>query len=76
MSKAEFEQEYLASFNTFDGQIWDFNYEECVANLEELDTSKMDIFAGLDVGYRDPTAFCVIGFDWDSEKYYILDEYM
>ena len=76
MSKAEFEQEYLASFNTFEGQVWDFNYEECVANLEELDTSKMDVFAGLDVGYRDPTAFCVIGYDWDSETYYILDEYM
>jgi hypothetical protein len=76
MSKAEFEQEYLASFNTFQGQVWDFNYEECVANLEELDTSKMDVFAGLDVGYRDPTAFCVIGYDWDSQTYYILDEYM
>jgi PBSX family phage terminase large subunit len=76
MSKAEFNQEYLADFNTFLGQVWDFNYEECVANLEELDTSKMDIFAGLDVGYRDPTAFCVIGFDWDAEIYYILDEYM
>lgn len=76
MSKAEFEQEYLASFNTFQGQVWDFNYEECVANLEELDTSKMDIFAGLDVGYRDPTAFCVIGYDWDEKKYYILEEYM
>jgi hypothetical protein len=76
MSKAEFEQEYLASFNTFQGQVWNFNYEECVANLEELNVSKMDIFAGLDVGYRDPTAFCVIGYDWDSETYYILDEYM
>jgi len=76
MSKAEFEQEYLASFNTFQGQVWDFNYEECVANLEELDTSKMDVFAGLDVGYRDPTAFCVIGYDWDAETYYILDDYM
>jgi len=76
MSKAEFNQEYLADFNTFEGQVWNFNYEECVANLEELDVSRMDIFAGLDVGYRDPTAFCVIGYDWDAEKYYILDEYM
>ena len=22
----------------------------------------------LDVGYRDPTAFCVVGYDWDEEK--------
>jgi hypothetical protein len=76
MSKAEFNQEYLADFNTFEGQVWDFNYAECVADLSELDTSRMDIFAGMDVGYKDPTAFCVVGYDWDAEKYYILDEYM
>ncbi len=76
MSKAEFNQEYLADFNTFEGQVWNFNYETCVANLEEMDTSNMEVFAGLDVGYRDPTAFCVIGYDWDEKKYYVLEEYM
>ena len=76
MSEAEFRQEYEADFNTYEGQIWNFNHEECIENLEELDTSKMDIFSGLDVGYRDPTAFCVIGYEWDSEKYYLLDEYL
>ena len=76
MSEAEFKQEYEADFNTYEGQIWNFNHEECIENLEELDTSKMDIFAGLDVGYRDPTAFCVLGYDWDSDKYYLLDEYL
>ena len=76
MSEAEFRQEYEADFNTYEGQIWAFDAIECVANLEDLDTSKMDVFAGLDVGYRDPTAFCVIGYDWDEEKYYILDEYL
>lgn len=75
MSEAEFRQEYEADFNTYEGQIWNFNYEECTANLEELDVSKMDVFAGLDVGYRDPTAFCVIAYDWDEEKYYLVDEY-
>lgn len=76
MSEAEFKQEYEADFNTYEGQIWNFNHEICVENLEELDTSKMDIFAGLDVGYRDPTAFCVLGYDWDTGKYYLLDEYL
>ena len=76
MSEAEFKQEYEADFNTYEGQIWNFNHEQCIENLEELDTSKMDIFAGLDVGYRDPTAFCVLGYDWDTEKYYLLDEYL
>ena len=35
----------------------------------------MDVFAGLDVGYKDPTAMCVIAYDWDSEQYYLVDEY-
>jgi len=76
MSDAEFRQEYEADFNTYEGQIWNFDHEQCVSNNEELDTSKMDVFAGLDVGYRDPTAFCVIAYDWDEEKYYVLDEYL
>ena len=76
MSEAEFKQEYEADFNTYEGQIWNFNHETCIENLEEFDVSKMDIFAGLDVGYRDPTAFCVLAYDWDEEKYYLLDEYL
>ena len=75
MSDAEFRQEYEADFNTYEGQIWNFNHEECIGNFEELDTRRMDIFAGIDVGYRDPTAMCVIGYDWDEEKYYLVDEY-
>ena len=76
MSEPEFKQEYEADFNTYEGQIWNFDAEECIFNGSELDTSKMDVFAGLDVGYRDPTAFCVIGYDWEEEKYYLLDEYL
>lgn len=75
MSEAEFKQEYEADFNQFEGQVWNFNHEKCVGNFEEFDTRTMDIFAGLDVGYRDPTAFCVIAYDWDEEVYYVLDEY-
>ena len=76
MSEAEFRQEYEADFNTFEGQVWNFNFEECVGSFEEIDLSEMDVFAGLDVGYRDPTAFCVIGYSWDEGKYYLLDEYL
>jgi len=76
MSDAEFRQEYEADFNTYEGQIWNFNHEQCIENNEFLDTSRMDVFAGLDVGYRDPTAFCVIAYDWDHQKYYVLDEYL
>jgi hypothetical protein len=76
MSEAEFRQEYEADFNTYEGQIWAFDHEQCISNNEGLDTTGMDVFAGLDVGYRDPTAFCVIAYDWDEGKYYVLDEYL
>jgi phage terminase large subunit len=76
MSQAEFAQEYLADFNTYEGQVWNFNFEECVADLSQLDTSKMDVFAGLDVGYKDPTALCVIAYDWEEQKFYLVDEYL
>lgn len=75
MSEAEFKQEYEADFNTYEGQIWKFNFETQVKDFSQLDTSKMDVFAGLDVGYKDPTAMCVIAYDWDSEQYYLVDEY-
>ena len=76
MSDAEFRQEYEADFNTYEGQIWKFNAETSTADLRSMDTSKMDMIAGMDVGYRDPTAFCVLGYDWDTEKFYVFDEYL
>ena len=78
-SKAEFAQEYQADFNMYEGQIWNFNHEECVENLSELDIRDrgyIDVFAGLDVGFRDPMAFCVLAYDWKQKKYYVLDEYL
>ena len=76
MSESEFAQEYMADFNVYEGQIWSFNHESQIADLNDFDTSKMDVFAGLDVGYKDPTAFCVIAYDWEEKKYYVLDEYL
>ena len=75
MSEAEFRQEYEADFNTYEGQIWKFDFENQVKDLSQLDTSNMDVFAGLDVGFKDPTAMCVIAYDWDEDKYYLVDEY-
>jgi hypothetical protein len=76
MSEAEFRQEYEADFNTYEGQIWTFDFETNVKDLSNFDTSNMDVFAGLDVGYKDPTALCVIAYDWDTENFYLVDEYM
>ena len=76
MSEAEFRQEYEADFNTYEGQIWKFDFEKCVQDLSQFETSRMDVFAGMDVGYKDPTAFCVIAYDWDTETFYLVDEYL
>ena len=40
MSEAEFNQEYMADFNVFEGQVWAFNHEECVADLSEIETGR------------------------------------
>jgi len=75
MSEAEFKQEYEADFNTYEGQIWNFNFETQVKDYSRFKPKGMDVFAGLDVGYRDPTAFCVLAYDWDNEVFHVLDEY-
>jgi PBSX family phage terminase large subunit len=76
MSEAEFKQEYEADFTTFEGLIYQFNYEECVRDLSLMDTSSFDIIGGLDVGYKDPTAFVVLAYNHYDDKYYLLSEYL
>ena len=73
MSKAEFEQEYMASFNSFEGQIYRFDAGECVQEFEHSDNC--EYFGGLDPGYKDPTAFCVIVYDPKLDKFHVIDEY-
>lgn len=72
MSKAEFEQEYLASFNTYEGQIYTVSTENIVESLPE---GNYEYFGGLDPGYKDPTAFVVIAYNTETAEYYIVDEY-
>lgn len=75
MSKAEFEQEYMANFNTYEGQI--FSVVDSINVIDEFAPSeRMEFFAGLDPGYRDPLAFIVIAYDPFEEVYYIVDEYL
>ena len=74
MSKAEFDQEYLASFNVFDGQIFSgFDQEACVHEFTHSDG--VEYIAGLDPGYRDPTAFIVLAYDPKIDKFHVIDEY-
>jgi len=73
MSKAEFEQEYMASFSTYEGQIFQFDEERFIEEYVADDGD--EIIAGLDPGYKDPTAFVVIVYKAKTDSYHIVDEY-
>lgn len=75
MSRAEFDQEYCASFNTFEGQIFEGFDETCIqSEMPNLD--ECEVIAGLDPGYRDPTAFVVVAYHYPTDTFYIIDEYL
>lgn len=74
MSSAMFRQEYEADFAVFEGQIFRFD-SNCIENLAHIDGVDLDVFAGIDVGFRDPTAMIVLGYDSRTEKYFALAEY-
>jgi hypothetical protein len=73
MSKAEFEQEYMANFSVFEGQIFSVT-EDAIAEYEASDGD--EALAGLDPGYKDPTAFIVIIYKPTEDCFYIVDEYL
>ena len=77
MSKAEFEQEYMASFTTYEGQIYSLKDEDVIEDLPAsiLEGRNVEFIAGCDPGYKDKTAFCVIAYTWDEDCFYIVDEY-
>ncbi len=72
MSKAEFAQEYMASFTTFEGQIYsEFNSEYVKKFTHAAGT---EYIAGLDPGFKDATAFIVIAFY--DDKFHVVAEYV
>jgi hypothetical protein len=78
MSKAEFEQEYMASFTTFEGQIYNLVDDHIIDELPEdvLNLHRCEVIAGCDPGYRDETAFVVIVYSFDRDCFYIVAEYL
>jgi hypothetical protein len=88
MSSKEFDQEYLASFNSYEGQIWSLN-KDCIVDplaedengnalypeMFEDQEDSCDVVAGLDLGFKDATAMCVIKYNFKTEMFYIVDEY-
>lgn len=73
MSRAEFEQEYLASFNVFEGQIYTLP-DSCVREFFVCD--RQEVIAGLDPGYKDPTAYVVIVYDITNDIFHVVEEYL
>jgi phage terminase large subunit len=85
MSPALFAQEYEADFNTYEGQIWNLQNKHIIGHPDCVDADgnprsipdrdSLDIIGGLDMGYKDETAYVVVGYDYKAEVFYILDEY-
>jgi len=73
MSRAEFEQEYMASFTQFEGQIYSFDADKYVLDYEGADG--VEFIAGCDPGFKDPTAFVVIAYLEHEDSYWVVDEY-
>jgi phage terminase large subunit len=73
MSAAQFSQEYEADFSSYEGKIWNLK-DSCVRSFD-INLDKCEVIAGLDLGFKDPTAFVVAAYSWEDETFYILDEY-
>jgi len=74
MSKAEFEQEYYCSFNAVQGLVWNFDKKKCIVEFFKDPSIEWEIIAGLDLGFKDPTACIVLA--TDGHDFYVVDEYI
>lgn len=73
MSKAEFGQEYECEFTALEGQIFDLNKSQII-KVDQSKIEVLDVVAGLDMGFRDPTAFVVVL--CDGFNFYVVDEFV
>ncbi len=75
MPRSEFEQEYMASFSTYLGQIYEGFRPEYI--LDELPPDlRGEAIAGCDPGYRDATAWVNIIYDPKLDKFYCVEDYL
>lgn len=82
MSTALFRQEYYCEWATFEGQIYELKDDKHLTSLVTEDAAfiikpkdpRYTFIAGLDVGFRDPTALVILACDKDN--YFVVDEYI
>jgi len=72
MSDAEFRQEFEADFIALEGQIFNIK-EQSIITIDKSTIDVWDVIAGLDLGFKDPSAMVVVL--TDGHNYYIVDEF-
>lgn len=69
-----FLQEYYCDWAVFEGQIYEVDEERHqTTHTPDVTDYRIDVIAGLDMGYRDMTAMCVVAVVNDT--YYVIDSY-
>ena len=78
MSKAEFKQEYLADFTTFEGQCYEgFDEDKHVRDLSDMEfpDHQFEAIMGIDPGYKDHTGGVIFQYDMDNDLFYVVWDY-
>ena len=73
LSEAHFKQEYLGDFIALEGQIYNIA-DQCICYIDRESIAVQDVIAGLDLGFRDPTAMIIVL--TDGHNYFVVDEYL
>jgi phage terminase large subunit len=73
MPASRFAQEYEASFTLYEGKIFMFDDKKSVMPVERWEHTER--IMGMDIGFKDATAMLVLGYDYDEQKFYALDEW-
>lgn len=72
-----FQQEYYCDWVSFEGQIYKIDDDKHLKDLKSViqpNDPRYTFIAGLDIGYRDDTAFVIVA--TDGEIFFVVDEYV
>ena len=74
MGEAKWRQEYLCDFLAKEDQVFEID-DDAILEKNLHKQSFDEYFGCLDVGYKDPNAFCIVGYNEANELYAIIDEF-